>query len=118
MTEDKFAAVQFIGDQLTSESTMDVREVLKVVNEMLTEQVIDAYAIGGAVAASFYLEAVSTLDVDIFLTLRPEPGRLMLSLDTLDAYLKAHGGVVQSEYVVIADTIVQFLPPNSPLQRD
>ena len=51
---------------------MSIREVLKVVNQMQAEGVIERYAIGGAVGATFYLEPIATLDVDIFITLRPE----------------------------------------------
>jgi hypothetical protein len=48
---------------------MKLAEVFVVVNRMQADGVIDRYALGGAVAAAFYLEPVATIDVDIF-----EPG--------------------------------------------
>ena len=36
---------------------------------MLADGVIDQYAIGGAVAATFYLEPAATIDVDVFVHL-------------------------------------------------
>ena len=41
---------------------------------MESDGVIERYAIGGAVGATFHLEPVSTLDVDIFVALRTEAG--------------------------------------------
>ena len=54
---------------------MKILEVIRVVNQMVADGVIERYAIGGAVGATFYLEPVSTLDVDIFLE-RQSPGKI------------------------------------------
>jgi hypothetical protein len=53
---------------------MNIREVIKTINQMLADGIIDSYAIGGAVGATFHLEPVSTLDVDIFVSFLTEPG--------------------------------------------
>ena len=45
---------------------MKIQDVLSMLNQMERDGVIGRYAIGGAVAATFYLEPVSTLDVDVF----------------------------------------------------
>jgi len=45
---------------------MNIVEVITTINRMKEDGVIDDYAIGGAVGATFHLEPVSTLDVDIF----------------------------------------------------
>src|SRR4030067_78008 len=45
---------------------MDIKEVITVINQMQADGVVECYAIGGAVGATFYLEPVATLDVDIF----------------------------------------------------
>jgi hypothetical protein len=97
---------------------MSIREVLKTVNQMQAEGVFDHYAVGGAVGATFYLEPVATLDVDIFITLRPEPGSLILSPTPIFDYLKARGCTMNGEYIVIADWPVQFLPAGTPLVED
>ena len=45
---------------------MNIREVIATINQMQSDGVIERYAIGGAVGATFYLEPIATLDVDIF----------------------------------------------------
>lgn len=40
---------------------------------------IDRYAIGGAVGATFYLEPIATLDVDVFVSFKPQPSQLLVS---------------------------------------
>ena len=97
---------------------MKLKEVLAIVNRMRADGIIEHYAIGGAVGATFYLEPIATLDVDIFVTFRPEPGRLLVSPQPIFDYLKARGCTLDGEYVVIADWPVQFLPPPSPLAAE
>ncbi|HYC88298.1 MAG TPA: hypothetical protein VEO54_03735 [Thermoanaerobaculia bacterium] len=50
---------------------MSIRDVLIAINQMEADRVIDRYAIGEAVAATFYLEPVATLDVDVFVASGP-----------------------------------------------
>jgi len=89
-----------------------------MINRLEDDGVIERYAIGGAVGATFYLEPVATLDVDIFVVFRPEAGRRLLSLQPIFDYLTARGGAIEGEYVVIAGWPVQFLPPTSPLVEE
>jgi hypothetical protein len=70
------------------------------------------------VGATFYLEPVATLDVDIFVVFRPEAGSSLSNLQPIFDYLTARGGVIEGEYVVIAGWPVQFLPPTSPLVEE
>ena len=79
---------------------------------------IDRYAIGGAVGATFYLEPVATLDVDIFVTPRSEPGSVLASSHRIFDYLKARGGAMEGEYIVLGGWPVQFLPPTGPLVEE
>jgi hypothetical protein len=97
---------------------MNIHEVIKVINQMRVDGVIDGYAIGGAVGATFYLEPVATLDVDIFVAFKPEPGSLITNPQPIFDYLKARGCKMEGEYVVISGWPVQFLPPNSPLVEE
>ena len=82
---------------------------------MQADGVIQRYAIGGAVGATFYLEPVATLDVDIFISLQPDTGSLLISPQPIFDYLKAHGGIMDGEYIVVAGWPVQFLPAANPL---
>ena len=97
---------------------MKIQEVITAINQMQADGVIDRYAIGGAVGATFYLEPVATLDVDIFITFRPEPGSLIASPKPILDYLKARGGTMEGEYIVIGGWPVQFLPPAGPLVEE
>jgi len=97
---------------------MKIQEVIIAINQMQADGVIERYAIGGAVGATFYLEPVATLDVDIFVAFRPEPGSLLLSPAPIFDYLKARGCSMEGEYIVIGGWPVQFLPPTGPLVEE
>jgi len=94
---------------------MDIKTVITTINQMQADGVIDRYAIGGAVGATFYLEPVATLDVDIFVTFRSGPGNLLVNPQPIFDYLKARGGSMEGEYIVVAGWPVQFLSPGTPL---
>ena len=97
---------------------MKIQEVIRTINQMQADGVIERYAIGGAVGATFYLEPVATLDVDIFITFKPEAGSLLVSPQRVFDYLKTRGGVMEGEHIIIAGWPVQFLPPGSPLVEE
>jgi hypothetical protein len=85
---------------------------------MEADGIVERYAIGGAVGATFYLEPVATLDVDIFVGLKQQPHQVLVSPRPIFDYLTAHGGAVEGEYIVLAGWPVQFLPPTSPLVEE
>ena len=93
---------------------MNIKDTIAAIHRMQTDGVIERYAIGGAVGATFYLEPVATLDVDVFITFRPEAGSLLVSPQPIFDYLKARGGRIEGEYIVVAGWPVQFLPAASP----
>jgi hypothetical protein len=93
-----------------------VKDTLESVNQMQADGIIGKYVIGGAVGATFYLEPAATLDVDIFVVLPSTPGGLLLSLSPIYDYLKARGGRVEDEHIVIGGWPVQFLPANDELE--
>ncbi len=97
---------------------MSIQEVIKTINQMQADGVIERYAIGGAVGATFHLEPVSTLDVDIFVSFKVEAGSLLISPRPIYDYLTSRGCTVDGEYILIADWPVQFLPPTGPLVED
>jgi hypothetical protein len=97
---------------------MKLQEVFAAINQMKSDGVIDRYAIGGAVGATFYLEPAATLDVDVFVAFRPEPGKTLVNPKPIFDYLTARGGAIDGEYVMIAGWPVQFLPPTGPLVEE
>lgn len=97
---------------------MSLQEVIQTIHQMQAEGIIDRYAIGGAVGATFYLEPVSTLDVDIFVSFHTEPDSLLISPRHIYDYLTGRGCAVDGEYILVADWPVQFLPPTGPLAEE
>jgi hypothetical protein len=97
---------------------MRIQEVIKTINQMRAHGIIERYGIGGTVGATFYLEPVATLDVDVFITFKSQPGSLIVSPQSIFDYLKARGCTMEGEHVVIAGWPVQFLPPTSPLVEE
>ncbi len=95
-----------------------MKATLVLLNQMQSDGVIGAYAIGGAVGATFYLEPVATLDLDVFVHLRPVLGSALLTLAPLYEYLQARGCRLEGEYIVVEGWPVQFLPPAGPLEED
>jgi hypothetical protein len=94
-----------------------VKRTLEMLKQMQADGVISHYAIGGAVAATFYLEPAATMDVDVFVLL-PHPSGALVSLSPIYEYLKAHGGIEDREHIVIGDWPVQFLVPANELERE
>jgi hypothetical protein len=76
---------------------VNIKETIATINQMQADGVIGRYAIGGAVGATFYLEPIATLDVDVFVAFHPEPGRLILSLRPVYEYLTARGCSTEGE---------------------
>ena len=94
---------------------MDIKNTIAAINQMHADGVIQRYAIGGAVGATFYLEPVATLDVDVFVSFQPDAGSLLVSPQSIFDYLKARGGAMDGEYIVVAGWPVQFLSAANPL---
>ena len=86
-----------------------MQEAIRALNQLVKDHVIEQYAIGGAIAASFYIEAMQTEDVDAFVFMQPSPGGL-LSLTPIYNALVELGGTIEKEYVRFADWPVQILP--------
>jgi hypothetical protein len=97
---------------------MKIQDVIIMLNQLETEGVIKRYAIGGAVGATFYLEPVSTLDVDVFIAFKPEGESIIVSPAPIFDYLKGFGCKMDGEYIVISGWPVQFLPASGPLLEE
>jgi hypothetical protein len=94
-----------------------MKPTLEAINQMQADGVIDEYAIGGAVGATFYLESAATADLDVFVVL-PSASGLLISRTPIYEYLKSLGGKVQDEYIVIGGWPVQFLPAANQLEQE
>ena len=94
-----------------------MQAALRALNQLVAGKIIDQYAIGGAIGASFYVEAVQTEDIDAFVFLSPSPTGLISLTPIYDA-LVALGGSVEREYVRFAEWPIQILPDATDLVRD
>ncbi len=99
---------------------LSIQQVIGVLDRMEAEGVVPRYAIGGAVGATFYLEPVATLDIEVFVTFRASAsaGGLLVSPEPIFRYLREQGGRVEGEYVHLAGWPVQILPPTGPLVEE
>lgn len=92
------------------------KQTFAVINQMVTDGVIENYAVAGAIGAMFYVEPFSTNDIDVFV-LTPDE-QLVLEIPGPD-YLKARGYTEwRNEGIVIEGWPVQFMPANNPLERE
>lgn len=90
-----------------------MEKTLRVLNELERDGVIGRYAVGGAVAAVFYMEPFLTYDLDVFVILPAGTGG-PLTLAPLNEALRTRGYREQGETVLIEGTPVQFLAvPNA-----
>ena len=80
--------------------------------------IIGDYAIGGAMAATFYIDPITTFDLDVFVVLPQEADGLLLTLVPLYNHLRAAGFKEDKECVVIHGIPVQFLPVYNPLLEE
>jgi hypothetical protein len=95
-----------------------VKRTLQVLNEMERDGVFTRYAIGGAMAAVFYVEPLLTFDLDVFVVLPQTSGGLLTLAPLYDA-LRARGYFEQeNECIRIEGVPVQFLPAYNALLEE
>jgi len=91
-----------------------MEKTLAVLNQMEADGVIQRYAIGGAIAATFYIEPAQTYDLDVFL-LFPASKLGLITISPIYSYLMARGYQPEGEAINIEGWPVQFLPAFNPL---
>ena len=94
-----------------------MEKAIKVINEMQAQGIIKKYAVGGAVAAIFYIETILTYDLDIFI-IPTEESENLLALSPVYNYLKGKGYNPQQEHIIIEGIPVQFLPGYNDLVKE
>jgi hypothetical protein len=94
-----------------------MEKTLKAVNQMRKKKVIADYAIGGAVAAIFYMEPILTYDLDIFIFL-PQTKAGLITLSPIYEFAKSQGYQIRHEHIIIEGVPVQFIPAYNPLVEE
>jgi hypothetical protein len=89
-----------------------LRKVMEIIEKMIENHVIDAYALGGATAANIYIQSFNTRDFDFFVHLAGEV-HMLDPLRSIIDYLKPLGYTPDGVEFDIAGQPVQFIPiPN------
>lgn len=81
---------------------------LRALNELKADGVVAEYAVGGAVAQSFWIEAIPTYDLDVFVAL-PQASGVIVSIEPIYRWAATRGYGVRAEHIVIGGVPVQFL---------
>jgi hypothetical protein len=98
---------------------VNIKETIIQIKQMEADGIIGRYAIGGAVAATFYLEPGATEDVDVFIQLDPLLGRSLVTIEPIDRYLEEKGYQFNVQgWPVISGWPVQFVPVQDPLEKE
>ena len=100
------------------ETKTNVEKIFAVINQMETDGVIGRYAIGGAVGSIFWMEPITTKDVDVFVMLPTSAGGSLLTLGPIYEYLLARGYVPDGQFIIIEGWAVEFVPPGTPLVEE
>lgn len=87
--------------------TIPLAEVLRAANELVSADLIEDYALGGALAAIYYVEPFTTYDADIVFVAKDKT--LSAGIPAIYAYLQSKGWRVKREHLLINDFPVQFL---------
>ena len=92
-----------------------MEKTLQIIEEMARLGIIKAYAIGGGVAATYYIEPVLTYDLDIFF-LPVKEG--LDELAPVYEFARGRGYPEQAEALMIEGFPVQFIPAYNELVQD
>jgi len=93
-----------------------MKEIAKLLGEMVEAGIITDYALFGATAQMRYTAPVATVDADVLVAV-PGPEKLDL-LSPLYAFCASRGYVAEGEVVRVGEWPLQFMPVFSQLTRE
>src|SRR5438067_11352393 len=88
-------------------STIPLADVLRAANELVAAGLIENYALGGALAAIYYVEPFTTYDADIIFIASDKT--LNAGIPAIYSHLQSKGWRVAREHLLVRDFPVQFL---------
>lgn len=94
-----------------------MEKAIQVIETARLEGLFSSYAIGGGIAALFYIEPVATFDLDVFIII-PETGGEIVSLAPVYSWMAQHGYKPFKEQINIEGIAVQFIPVYNDLVKD
>src|SRR5256885_7180517 len=92
---------------MPDEPAVPLADVLRAANELVSADLIEDYALGGALAAIYYVEPFTTYDADIFFVTKDKT--LTAGIPAIYSHLQSKGWRVEREHLLINDFPVQFL---------
>jgi hypothetical protein len=84
--------------------TIPLADVLRAANELVSAGLIEDYALGGALAAIYYVEPFTTYDADIIFV-----AGLGAGIPAIYSHLQSRGWRVEREHLLVNEFPVQFL---------
>jgi hypothetical protein len=88
-------------------STIPLDDVLRAANELVSAGLIENYALGGALAAIYYTEPITTYDADIIFVASDKT--LSAGIPAIYSHLQSKGWRVEREHLLVKDFPVRFL---------
>jgi hypothetical protein len=88
-------------------AAIPLADVLRAANELVSAGLIEDYALGGALAAIYYVEPFTTYDADIIFVATDKT--LSAGIPAIYSHLRSKGWRVEYEHLLIKDFPVQFL---------
>ena len=88
-------------------TNIPLAEVLQAANSLVAAKLIADWALGGALAAIYYVEPFTTYDADIFFI--PADQGLTAGIPAIYEHLQAQGWQVEREHLLVRGFPVQFL---------
>jgi hypothetical protein len=93
-----------------------MKRTLQAINKLKEKGAIGDYAIGGAVASFFYLEATLTEDLYVFIRIDSGKDEIVILSELFDRLAKEGHKEFRKEGIVIDIWPVQFLPATTELE--
>jgi hypothetical protein len=87
--------------------TIPLADVLRAANDLVSAGLMEDYALGGALAAIYYVEPFTTYDADIFFIAVEKD--LTAGIPAIYSHLQSKGWRVEREHLLITGFPVQFL---------
>jgi len=88
-------------------SAIPLADVLRAANELVSAGLMKDYALGGALAAIYYTEPITTYDADIIFVASDKT--LSAGIPAIYSHLQSKGWRVEREHLLIGNFPVQFL---------
>ena len=86
---------------------LPLADILRAANELAAAGLLEDWALGGALAAIYYVEPFTTYDADIFFI--PKDKGLAAGIPAIYEHLQSQGWQIEREHLLLRGFPVQFL---------